>query len=181
MPSGDYLLVMVAWVGGEPLMCEIIEIQVPVPLKERIKTIKAVPLPQQDIEELAEEGDFGKRKLRFLCSMSYPTINNKGKTKTKGDYFLQTSLMEVDGRSLKQYQPEKGTNLNVFIIDMTGKVVFKKKDKWDANMPQIHGDLPYGCYLVIAWAEFKGQILGKCFYSSLNKTARISDSHTRKK
>ncbi|MFZ2658033.1 MAG: hypothetical protein WAX69_24085 [Victivallales bacterium] len=171
MPSGDYLLLAVARIAGEPLMGEIMEVQVPVPLKERLKTMKDLPLPQQDMEELAEEGELGGRKLKFLCSMSpFPTINDKGKSKTKCNYFLQTSLMEVNGKSLKQVQPEKGTKLNVFIMDMTGKAVLKKKDKWEANMPQIQGDLPYGCYLVVAWTEFKGQKLGKCFHTSLGKT-----------
>jgi len=158
-----------AHIGGKPLIGEIVDVQVPPPLKERLKTIKDLPLTQQEIENLASEGDFGGKKLQFSCNLSTPFIIDAGKSKTKNNSFLMTSLMEADGKTLKQCQPEKGTKLNVFIYDMAGKAVMKKKDKWEANMPQIQCDIPNGCYLVVAWTELKNQKLGKFFYASLDK------------
>jgi hypothetical protein len=75
VPSGDYLLLAVARIGGEPVMGEIMDLQVPDSLEKRLKTLKGLPLTQQDIEGLTDSGEIGGRKLRFFSNMSQPTAS----------------------------------------------------------------------------------------------------------
>ncbi len=165
------------------------DLQVPDSLEKRLKTLKGLPLTQQDIEGLTDSGEIGGRKLRFFSNMSQPnvnapprnknnasegksktSINEQGKSKAKASYYLQPSLFEVKDRSMTQYQPDKDFNLNVFVIDLDGKVVDKKKEKWLPGADYMKGELPYGCYLVVAWADCKGQRIGKCFHVNLGKS-----------
>ncbi|GEM_PF-6724855 len=141
-------------------MGEIAEIFVPVPLKEKLKTIKNLPLPQKQLEEMGNAAIIGDKTVMFKNSLS------SGVTNEKNNISLVLQLLELKDRSLKAFQPEKGTTLNVYVYDMAGKIVVKKKDKWEVSTPlQIQQNLPSGCYLIMAWAELpKGQKFGKTFY-----------------
>jgi hypothetical protein len=173
VPQGKYLLIAVARIGGTALLGELMEIHVPEPLAERLKTLKGLPLTPKEVEGLSAECVFEGHELRFLSGWTSPPDDARGKSRasaTKGKYLIHTMLFEKNGRSYQEYTPDKGAKVNVWIIDSSGKAVVRKKEKL-ASGQVAEGDLPFGCYLLVVWVEFdKGQRLGEASYMSLGRS-----------